>query len=181
LDVLHEQLKLWNKQVNECGSSTITTSGRSDSSSGVYSGWASDTDISSSQTSPGETNLEASASSPQTKRRRLNVLESEESHSEPKCSTSEEFKGVLSEDSGAETIRLSDANLDVEEEEAVLGLDINHENDDLPESEVDGNNEVDSTTNLLKKADDFWNNYLLENNTVVANSFQGMYKSTVSS
>jgi len=123
--------------------------------------------------------LEASASSPQTKRRRLDVLESEDSHSEPICSTSEEC--VLTEDSGTETIRLSDANLDVEEEEAVLGLDINHENDDLTESEVDGNNEVDSTTNLLKKADDFWNNYLQENNTVVANSFQGMYKSTVSS
>jgi len=121
------------------------------------------------------------ALSPQTKRRRLDVLESEEPHAEPKCSTSEEFKGFLSEDTETETIRLSDANLDVEEEEAVVGHDINHENDDLPESEVDGNNEVDSTTNLLKKADGFWNNYLLENNTVVANSFQGMYKSTVSS
>jgi hypothetical protein len=200
LDVLHEQLKQWNnlkRQDNECGSSTITTSGRSDTSSGIYSACASDTDISSSQTSPGETPCDPHSGCPRSKKRKLGVAASLRSGEERSSVVVEDIKSIPSvseEDSGNESIgKGSNCNdphyQEDDEEETILGLDINHDRDeetnsrsDVIDVEVDSDHEMrgeDSHESLVKEAENFWIKYIRENNTVIASSFQGMYKSTV--
>ncbi|XP_021944503.1 uncharacterized protein LOC110842935 isoform X2 [Folsomia candida] len=181
LDELHEQLKIWNNikrggvDTNDTNSSGFASGPRTESATSGSSveslSTVNDSDVSSSLQSPGS-NCEAETSMQQdglsnTKKRRRLTDDSEVSAS-VQSGDKEEVKNSSSEveNSGPVSVQHSDV-----------------QQDDDAESEVDMLEEEDEDKRVLKhkakQAEGFWLNYIRDNNTIIASSFQGMYKSTV--
>jgi hypothetical protein len=189
LDALHEQLKIWNSvkrgNANETCSSGFASAPGSGSGCSEPLSVVNDSDVSSSLQSPGS-NAEAAAEplghqEPSgSKKRRL----TEDSEVTAGNSTDNTLKSQGSSPAKEETVSEGENELLHPNENEIMHLDENDENEEDVES---GEDVLEEGQDLgrralkakAKQAEGFWMNYIRDNNTVIASSFQGMYKSTV--
>jgi len=155
LDVLHEQLKTWNSFKK--GDESIVTS--SSSSKNVQVSSTTNNSDSESLPSPGESKhcigedeskILSESLSPQMKRRKLEE-------------NSLKDVSMINQEAPIQTPNL-----------------VNGHREEIEPSPADRVSNNISLEEQAKLASEFWTNYIKDNNTVIASSFQGMYKSTVS-
>lgn len=180
-------MKLWNdaKRVNENETnSSGFASGATEPGSGESVSTAHDSDVSSSLQSPSSNvEIDNATQDVSAKKRRMSD-DSEATAVEidveklAKCNNDNPdlMKEGTSECENGPPQQVDADPMQIDENE--------HENDELDgESEADMEDGDDKEKRALKEkakqAEGFWMNYIRDNNTVIASSFQGMYKSTV--